>query len=86
MKKRLSCFMITVTFLLAANVHAEEKADCAALKQSIDAKLTSHGVKQYKLDVVDKAQDAEGKVVGNCGGGTRKIVYAKDVAPAVAKK
>jgi hypothetical protein len=86
MKKQLSCFMVTVAFLLAANVHAEEKADCTALKQSIEAKLTSHGVRQYKLDVVDKAQEAEGKIVGNCDGGTRKIVYAKEVAPAVAKK
>jgi hypothetical protein len=34
------------------------------------------------LDIVAKDKDAEGKVVGTCDGGTKKIIYTKASAPA----
>jgi hypothetical protein len=39
-------------------------------------------VKAYTLEVVAKDKDAEGKVVGTCGGGASKIVYTRGAAKA----
>lgn len=56
---------------------------CEELKTEIAAKLDGKGVKGYSLDVVAKDQDvAEGKAVGSCEGGTKKIVYKKGATPA----
>ena len=45
------------------------------------------GVKGYTLDIVAKDKDAEGKVVGTCEGGTKKIIYSKgSAAPATPAK
>ena len=65
---------------------------CEDLKAEITKKLDAKGVKAYTLDIVAKDKEAEGKVVGSCEGGTKKIVYtresdaAKTPAPEAAKK
>jgi hypothetical protein len=51
------------------------------LKSEIAAKLDAKNVKGYTLEIVAKDKDAEGKVVGSCEGGTKKIMYLK-TAPA----
>lgn len=57
---------------------------CEELKTEIAAKLDGKGAKGYALDVVAKDQDVtDGKVVGTCEGGTKKIVYKKGAPPAV---
>ena len=44
-------------------------------------------MKGYSLEIVDKDKDAEGKAVGTCEGGTKKIMYKKGAAaPASAAK
>jgi hypothetical protein len=58
---------------------------CEELKSEIDAKLKAKGVKTYTLEIVPAAATKDlkdGKVVGSCEGGTKKIVYTK---PAPAK-
>jgi hypothetical protein len=50
---------------------------CEELKSEIAKKVEANGVKTYALDVVAKEKDAEGKVVGTCEGGTKKIVYRR---------
>ena len=62
--------------------HAQGAKNCEELKTEIAAKLDAKGVKSYTLDIVDKDKDAEGKVVGTCGGGTKKIMYKREAAPA----
>lgn len=58
---------------------------CEELKSEIAAKLDAKGVKSYSLDIVAKDQEVtEGKVVGTCEGGTKKIVYKKTAAAAQA--
>jgi hypothetical protein len=52
-----------------------QKKSCVALKSDIEAKLKAKGVTGYMLDVVADAKD--GKVVGTCDGGTKKIVYKR---------
>jgi hypothetical protein len=55
---------------------------CEELKSEIAKKLDANGAKAYTLEIVAKDKDAEGKVVGSCEAGTKKIVYVKAPAPA----
>ena len=55
---------------------------CEELKSEIAAKLDAKGVQSYTLDIVAKDQDAEGKAVGSCEGGTKKIMYRRGAAAA----
>ena len=54
-----------------------QKKSCDELKGEIEAKIKKNGVDKFSLDVVDKDAQAEGKVVGTCDGGTKKIVYKR---------
>ena len=53
------------------------RKDCNELKSEIEAKIKKNGVESFTLDIVDKDAQAEGKVVGTCDGGTKKIVYKR---------
>lgn len=83
--------LIAIAFVLAmpAFAHAQAKS-CDDLKAEIAKKIEANGVKSYSLDIVDKDAQADGKIVGTCGGGTKKIVYSKTApsgeAPAAEKK
>ena len=61
---------------------AQAAKPCEELKDEISKKLDAKGVKGYTLDIVAKDKDAEGKTVGTCEGGTKKIIYSKSAAPA----
>ena len=61
---------------LATPAWAQRK-DCNDLKGEIEAKIKKNGVDKFTLDVVEKDAQAEGKVVGTCDGGTKKIVYKR---------
>jgi uncharacterized protein DUF1161 len=54
-----------------------QKKDCNELKGEIEAKIKKNGVDKFTLDIVDKDAQTEGKVVGTCDGGTKKIVYKR---------
>ena len=54
-----------------------QRKDCGELKGEIEAKIKKNGVDKFSLDVVDKDAPGEGKVVGTCDGGTKKIVYKR---------
>ena len=54
-----------------------QKKDCAELKGEIEAKIKKNGVDKFTLDIVDADKQAEGKVVGTCDGGAKKIVYKR---------
>ncbi|HKQ87776.1 MAG TPA: DUF1161 domain-containing protein [Candidatus Acidoferrales bacterium] len=70
--------LIAIGVLLAAPAfaHAQGKS-CDDLKAEIAKKIEANGVKTYSLDIVYKDAQSDGKVVGTCGGGTKKIVYSK---------
>jgi hypothetical protein len=72
---------IAVLLFTSTLVYADGPKPCEELKSEIAKKLDANGAKAYTLDIVAKDKDAEGKVVGSCGGGTMKIVYIK-AAPA----
>ena len=57
--------------------YAQAAKPCEELKSEIATKLDAKGVKSYSLEIVAKDQDTDGKVVGGCEGGTKKIVYRR---------
>jgi hypothetical protein len=73
---------LAAVLLVPAGSYAQAAKPCEELKSEIATKLDAKGVKGYSLEVVAKDQDAEGKVVGTCEGGTKKIVYSRTAAPA----
>jgi len=66
----------------AAPAPAQTAKPCEELKDEITKKLDAKGVKGYTLEIVAKDKDSEGKTVGTCDGGTKKIIYTKSAAPA----
>jgi Protein of unknown function (DUF1161) len=50
---------------------------CDQVKSEIAAKLDAKHVSNYTLDVVPADQNSDGKVVGTCEGGAKKIVYTR---------
>ena len=73
-----------VLLVVPVCAHAQAAKTCEDLKTEIAAKLDAKGVKSYTLDIVAKDDTTtEGKVVGTCGGGTKKIMYKRgEAAPA----
>ena len=51
--------------------------DCAELKSEIEAKIKKNGVDKFTVEIVDKDAQADGKVVGTCEAGAKKLVYKK---------
>ena len=83
---------IGVLLFVSVPAHAQAQAQtqaakpCEELKDEITKKLDAKGVKGYTLEIVAKDKEAEGKVVGTCDGGTKKILYNRTSAPAEALK
>ena len=73
--------MVRVIFavvVLGISVSAwAQKMPCEELKAEIEAKLKSKGVTGYTLDIVPAADAKDGKVIGSCEGGTKRIVYKR---------
>ena len=66
-----------VLLLASACAYAQGPKPCEELKAEIAKKLDANNVKLYSLEIVDKDKEVEGKVVGSCEAGTKKIVYRK---------
>lgn len=73
---------IAAVLLVPACGHAQGAKACEDLKSEITAKLDAKGVKGYTLEIVAKDSDAEGKAVGTCEGGAKKIMYRRETAAA----
>ena len=78
--------IVAAALVIPFSAQAQTGKPCEELKSEIAKKMDANGVKQYSLDIVAKDKDAQGKVVGTCEGGTKKIVYSKTASqqtPAV---
>ncbi|HQZ45918.1 MAG TPA: DUF1161 domain-containing protein [Usitatibacteraceae bacterium] len=53
------------------------KKSCEELKGEIEEKLKAKGVKSWTIDIVAKDEQKEGRIVGTCDGGARKLVYRR---------
>ena len=67
---------VSVALMVSGPALAQRK-DCGELKGEIEAKIKKNGVEKFSLDVVDADAQSDGKVVGTCDGGTKKIVYKR---------
>ncbi len=76
---------LTIAVLLLAPIGAYAAKPCEELKDEIAKKLDEKGIKFYSLEIVpaEKVKD-EGKVVGTCDGGKKKILYSR--TPATTSK
>jgi hypothetical protein len=72
--KRLSLFVVLALGLSSAWAQVKP---CEELKSEIAAKIEANGVKNYTLEIVENDKVGDGKVVGSCEGGTKKIVYTR---------
>jgi hypothetical protein len=66
-----------VTGLVISGPALAQRKDCEELKGEIEAKIKKNGVEKFTLDVMDADKQSDGKVVGTCDGGTKKIVYKR---------
>lgn len=74
---------VAAVLLVPACSNAQGAKPCEELKTEIAAKLDAKNVKGYSLDIVDKDKDVtDGKAVGTCEGGSKKIIYRKGAAAA----
>ena len=77
--------LVFAAALLIATPAFGQSKPCEELKSDIAKKLEANGVRSYSLEIVAKDQDAQGKIVGTCEGGSKKIVYSKtDASPQKA--
>jgi hypothetical protein len=73
--------ILAAVLFVPACSSAQGAKPCEELKSEIATKLDAKGVKSYSLEIVPKDQDAEGKAVGSCEGGTKKIMYRRTATP-----
>lgn len=73
---KLIAAAVVVGLAISAPALAQRK-DCGELRGEIEAKIKKNGVEKFSLDVVEADKQADGKVVGTCDGGTKKIVYKR---------
>lgn len=71
MRKIALCLLLVLS---ATPVLAQQK-DCSELKAEIDAKIARNGVTAFTTTIVNRDAEFDGRVVGTCDGGNRKIVY-----------
>lgn len=78
--------VLAVLALVSAGTAAANPApgNCDALREQIEAKIRASGVATFTVTVVEADAPADGKVVGSCDRGSRKIVYARGTGAAAA--
>jgi len=74
---RLTVALVAGLSLAIPNLAWAQRKDCGELKGEIEAKIKKNGVEKFSLDIVEAGAQADGKVVGTCDSGTKKIVYKK---------
>lgn len=71
---KLSVCLVVLAMLSAP---AFAKKSCDELKSEIEARIQSHGVTAFTLEIVNKGEAKDAKVVGTCEGGSKEITYKK---------
>jgi Protein of unknown function (DUF1161) len=72
MKLPYVCLLISIAVSAGA-----QATPCEDVKTAIAAKLDAKHLVNYTLDVVPGDKVGDGKVVGSCEAGAKKIVYAR---------
>ena len=69
--------LVAMALALAASSAFAQVKSCEELKSEIEAKIKNSGVKEFTLTIVAKGAAEDGKVVGTCDGGAKRIVYKR---------
>lgn len=85
-KLSFSLCAVVAAWLCGVTGAAGAAQSCEQLRERIDAKVRASGATHYTVTTVDAdaTVGASGKVVGSCELGTKKIVYTRGEAGAVA--
>jgi hypothetical protein len=67
-----------VPLIIAAIPVVALARDCNEVKAEIDAKIKAKGVMNYVLQIENVSDVKEGRIVGNCDQGAKRIVYIKE--------
>jgi len=79
----MKLLLATAAILLVPACSQAQAKPCEELKTEIAQKLDAKGVKGYSLEIVDKDKEVtDGKAVGTCEAGSKKIIYRKGAAAA----
>jgi Protein of unknown function (DUF1161) len=70
--------------LIGLAAPAAAASNCESVRAQIEAKIRAAGVAVFSVTVVDAAAPHAGKVVGNCGAGSKKIVYQQGQSASMA--
>jgi hypothetical protein len=74
---------LATLFVVSASAQPLRATSCDEVKSDIAKKLEAKGVTSYTLEAVSKDQEVtDGKVVGVCEAGAKKIVYKRGAAAA----
>jgi hypothetical protein len=76
----MKALIAVISVVLISSPAFAQVKPCEELKSEIETKIKNNGVTVFTLAIVDKDAQADGKVVGTCGGGAQKIVYKRGVA------
>ncbi len=61
---------------------ASHALTCEELRADIEARIASSGVSRFSVTTIDATANAEGRVVGTCERGSKKIVYLQQAGSA----
>jgi hypothetical protein len=67
---------VVALLLVTAPAMAQRKA-CEELRTEIEGKIKANGVKNFTVEIVANESAKDGKIVGSCDGGTKKILYKR---------
>ena len=74
----IKAISMAALLVVAAGSSTHAFADnCEKVKADIAAKIDANGVPSYSLTAVDAGAAHDGKVVGHCGGNTKRIIYVR---------
>jgi len=68
---------LAVLLFASVSAYAFAPKPCEELRAEIAKKLEANNVKSYTLEILAQGKEAEGRVVGSCEAGTKKIVYRR---------
>ena len=80
---RLSAISLTCLVVLLSTLpgySAAQAVSCEDLRERIEAKIRGNGVENFKAEVVEATGQFQGKVVGTCERGAKRIIYFKEPA------
>jgi hypothetical protein len=81
-RMKMPCLIIAAALVVPVSAYAQAAKPCEELKSEIAKKMDGNGVKSYSLEIVEKEKEVQGKVVGSCEGGAKKIVYSRTTTTA----